>query len=98
MSLHYIDHLPVLGYREVDGLDLAFAWQWHTAVLRVTFTERDPALLGQIACLDGLPRLIAAPDNFDWLGYDQPVRSLAVLDHAIDLWRARAGPFRHCDN
>ena len=89
MTLHFIDRLPVLGYREVDGRDLAFAWAWDTPCLRVTFTDAEPALLGRVTDLDGLPRLIAAPDNLAWLRHDNPHRTLAVLDLAIDLWHRK---------
>lgn len=97
MTLHFVDHLPVLGYREIDGRDLAFAWLWEQPSLRVTFTESDPALIGQITNLDGLPRLVAAPDNLAWLRQDDPARTLAVLDFAIDLWRRKDQIFRTCD-
>ena len=89
MTLHFIDRLPVLGYREVDGRDLAFAWAWHTPCLRFTFTESEPALLGRVTGLVGLPRLVPAPDNLAWLRHDEPCRTLAVLDHAAELWRRK---------
>lgn len=97
MSLHFIDRLPVLGYREVDGRDLAFAWTWHTPCLRVTFTEGDPRLLGQVIALDDHPRLIAAPDNLDWLQAAEPDCLLGILDHATDLWHSKERVFKHCD-
>ncbi|WP_026931998.1 hypothetical protein [Glycomyces tenuis] len=97
MTLHFIDRLPVLGYREVDGRDLAFAWAWHEPRLRVTFTEGQPALLCQVIALDERPRLVAAPDNLDWLGHDDPARTLAVLDFATDLWRRKEHMIRNCN-
>ncbi len=89
MNLHFIDRLPVLGYREVEGHGLAFAWIWHQPCLRITFTEREPALIGRATHLDGHPRLVAAPDNLAWLHQDDPARTLAVLDLAIDLWHRK---------
>jgi len=90
VRLHFIDRLPVLGYREIDGCDLAFAWIWDQPCLRVTFTETEPALLGRVTHLDGIPRLVAAPDNLAWLHQDKSNRTLAVLDFATDLWRRRS--------
>jgi hypothetical protein len=89
MRLHFIDRLPVLGYSEVEGRGLAFAWVWHQPCLRITFTEFEPALIGRATDLEGHPRLVAAPDNLAWLHQDDPARSLAVLDLAIDLWHRK---------
>jgi hypothetical protein len=89
MRLHFVDSLPVLGYREVDGRDLAFAWVWHQACLRVTFVRSEPSLIGRVVHLDASPRLVAAPDNLDWLGQDDPARTLAVIDLATDVWHRR---------
>ncbi|WP_026924401.1 hypothetical protein [Glycomyces arizonensis] len=97
MSLHFVDKLPVFGYREIDGLDLAFAWIWGQSSLRVTFVDVDPALIGRVTHLDGLPRLVAAPDNLAWLHQDDPARTLAVLDFATDLWRRKDSIIRTCD-
>lgn len=97
MNLHFTGGLPVLGYCEVDGQQLAFAWGWHEPVLRVTFTERTPDLLGHVTHLDGLPRLATAPANHAWLTQDDPARSMAVLDHAINLWRTKESIFRTCN-
>lgn len=94
MTLRFADGLPVLGYREVDDRTLAFAWQWHEPTLRVTFTEHDPSLLGQITHLDGLPRLAAASDNLAWIDSD---RAQAIVNHAIDLWRRKEHMFKDCD-
>jgi hypothetical protein len=95
MSLRFIDGLPVLGYGEVEDRILAFAWQWHAPTLRVTFTGAVPSLIGQVTHLDGLPRLAGAPDNHDWL---DAVRTRAVLDHAIDLWRRKEHIFPDRNN
>jgi hypothetical protein len=81
MTLRFADGLPVLGYREIDGRTIAFAWAWHEPTLRLTFTEHTPPLIGHITHLYGLPRLAAAPDNLDWLNQDDPNRTLAVLNH-----------------
>jgi hypothetical protein len=97
LSLHFIDRLPVIGTAEVDGRTLAFAWQWHTPTLRVTFTECTPNLLGHVTHLDGLPRLVAAPDHLAWLRQDDPARTHAVLACAIDLWRRKEQLFRDCN-
>jgi hypothetical protein len=96
VTLHFVDQLPVLGYREVDGRDLAFAWAWHTPCLRVTFTKGDPHLLGQVVALDDRPRLIAAPDNLDWLQAADD-RRLGILEHAADLWDRKEHLFHICD-
>ncbi|HEU5127649.1 MAG TPA: hypothetical protein VFU12_06640 [Glycomyces sp.] len=97
MTLHFIDRLPVVGYREIDGRDLAFAWVWNQPCLRITFSSDTPSLIGRVTHLDGIPRLVAAPDNLDWLHQDDPSQSLAVLDHATDLWRRKEQRFRTCD-
>ncbi|WP_026925587.1 hypothetical protein [Glycomyces arizonensis] len=97
MNLHFVDRLPVLGYREIDGRDLAFAWAWHTPCLRVTFTEGELRLLGQVVELDHCPRLVAAPDNLDWLRAADPERVLGVLEHAADLWGRKEHLFRTCE-
>lgn len=97
MTLRFIDGLPVLGYREVEDRTLAFAWQWHEPTLRVTFTEHAPPLLGHVTHLDGLPRLAAAPDNLSWLNQDEPTRTAAIINHAIDLWRRKESIFRDCN-
>jgi hypothetical protein len=98
MTLRFTDGLPVLGYREIDGRTLAFAWAWHEPTLRLTFTEHQPHLLGHVTHLDCLPRLAAAPDNLAWLRQDDPARTRAVLDHAIDLWRRKDEIFRDRDD
>ncbi|MDA1362172.1 hypothetical protein O1R50_21275 [Glycomyces luteolus] len=97
MTLRFADGLPVLGYLELDDRSLTFAWNWHEPVLRVTFTEDDPPLIGHVTHLDCLPRLAAAPDNLAWLGQGDPARTRAVLDHAIDLWRRKERLFRDCE-
>lgn len=97
MRLHFVDRLPVLGYRDVDGRDLAFAWVWEQPCLRVTFVGDGPSLIGRITHLDGLPRLVAAPDNLAWLRQDDPARTLAVIDAAVDLWRRKDRIFRTCN-
>ncbi len=97
MTLHFIDRLPLLGTVEIDGAEVHFAWIWRQPALRVTFAEKTPALIGRVTHLDGLPRLVAAPDNLDWLHQDDPARTLAVLDHATDLWRRKDRVFRTCD-
>ncbi|MDN3243422.1 hypothetical protein [Glycomyces tritici] len=97
MTLRFTDGLPVLGYREIDGRALAFAWVWHEPALRLTFADHHPNLIGHVTHLDGLPRLAAAPDNLAWLRQDDPARTRAVLDHAIDLWRTKDRVFRHCE-
>jgi hypothetical protein len=94
MTLRFTNGLPILGYLELDDRSLTFAWQWHEPVLRVTFTEDDPPLIGHVTHLDGLPRLAAAPDNRDWLDES---RTNAVLNHAIDLWLRKEHIFRTCD-
>lgn len=94
MTLRFTDGLPVIGYREVADRTLAFAWQWHQPIFRVTFTEHSPHLIGQVTHLDCLPRLAAAPDNLAWLNQDDPARRMAILDHAINLWRKKDEIFR----
>jgi hypothetical protein len=95
MSLRFTDGLPVIGYREVGDYTLAFAWQWREPIFRVTFTEYTPNLIGRVTHLDCLPRLAAAPDNLAWLNEDDPARRMAILDHAIDLWRGKDEIFRY---
>ncbi|WP_026931313.1 hypothetical protein [Glycomyces tenuis] len=97
MTLHFVDSLPVLGYRGVDGRTLAFAWAWRRPLLRVTFIESEPRLLGRVVALEDSPRLVAAPDNLDWLRQDDPSRSLAVLDLAVELWRGNERLARECE-
>lgn len=97
MTLRFIDGLPVLGYHEVEDRTLAFTWHWHEPTLRVTFTEDTPPLLGHVTHLDCLPRLAVAPDNLAWLNQDDPARTRAVLDHAIDLWCRKERIFRDCN-
>jgi hypothetical protein len=89
MSLRFTDGLPVIGYREVADRTLAFAWQWREPIFRVTFTEHTPRLICQVTHLDCLPRLRAAQDNLAWLNQDDPARRMAILDHAINLWRKK---------
>lgn len=96
-SLRFANGLPVLGYCEVDDRTLTFAWNWHEPVLRVTFTEGDRPLIGHVTHLDGLPRLVPAPDNHAWLEQEEPARTLAILNHAIDLWRKKDQVFRDCE-
>jgi hypothetical protein len=96
MTLRFINGLPVLGYLEVDDRTMAFAWNWHEPTLRVTFIEDSPPPIGHVTHLDCLPRLAAAPDNLDWPGQDEPARTRAVLDHAINLWRTKELLFRDC--
>jgi hypothetical protein len=97
VSLHFIDRYPLIGTGEVDGFELHFAWVWQTPCLRITFAELDPALLGRVTHLEGLPRLAAAPDNLAWLRQDDPARTRAVLDLAISLWRKKDEIFRTCE-
>lgn len=97
MSLRFTDGLPVIGYREAEERTLAFAWQWHEPRLRVTFIGHEPALVGHVTRLDGLPRPAPAPSGLAWPGRDDPDRSRVVLDHAIDLWRRKERMFRDCD-
>lgn len=97
MTLRFTDGLPVLGYLEFDERTLTFAWNWHEPVLRVTFTEDDPPLIGHVTHLDGLPRLAPAPDNLAWLNQDEPARTLVLVNYAIDLWRRKDQVFRDCD-
>jgi hypothetical protein len=97
VRLHYIDHYPLLGTVEIDGFEVHFAWVWDQPCLRATFAEVEPALIGRVTHLDGLPRLAAAPENLAWLCHDDPARTLAVLDHAVDLWRRKEWMLRTCE-
>ncbi|WP_112133737.1 hypothetical protein [Glycomyces dulcitolivorans] len=97
MTLHFIDRLPVLGMAEVDQAGLSFAWVWHQPSLRVTFADMENTLLGRVTHLDGLPRLVPAPTGLAWIRQGDPTRTLAVLDHAIDLWRLKDHMFKECD-
>ncbi|THV21752.1 hypothetical protein [Glycomyces paridis] len=95
MTLHFIDRLPVLGYADVDDRTLAFAWNWHEPVLRIT--AADGTLLGHVTHLDALPRLASAPTGHAWLHQHHPARTRAVLHNAITLWRRKETLFRDCD-
>ncbi|WP_168801485.1 hypothetical protein [Glycomyces buryatensis] len=97
MSLRFIDKYPLIGTTEVDDFELCFAWVWHQPCLRVTFAETENPLLGRVTHLDGLPRLVAAPTGLAWLNQDDPARTGAVLNHAIDLWRRKEQMFRDCN-
>ena len=97
MRLHFVDQYPLFGTADIDGFEVHFAWVWKQPCLRVTFADVEPALIGRVTHLDGLPRLVSAPDNLAWLQQDDPARSLAVLDFAIDLWRRKEKTIRTCN-
>ncbi|MEU6859749.1 hypothetical protein AB0B28_12870 [Glycomyces sp. NPDC046736] len=96
MSLQFINHYPLIGTADIDGFTLDFAWVWQHPSLRITFTENN-VLLGRVTHLDGLPRLVPGSQGHGWLGQDDPARTRAILDCAINHWRTKERMFRTCE-
>jgi hypothetical protein len=87
---------PLLGTSVVDERTVEFTWLYARPILSLTFRSLFPPLIGQVTHLDGLPRLIPAPDNLEWVNLDEQ-RSLDLLDHAIRHYRNREEAFRFCN-
>jgi hypothetical protein len=87
---------PLLGTSVVDDRLVEFTWLYARPVLSLTFADLFPPVIGQVTHLDGLPRLWPAPDNLDWLNFDDH-RVLELVDRAIDFYRRREEVLRGCD-
>ncbi|MEU6861225.1 hypothetical protein AB0B28_20415 [Glycomyces sp. NPDC046736] len=96
MSLHFINHYPLIGTDTIDGYTFNYAWVWEHPSLRITFADNG-TLLGRVTHLDGLPRLVPGSQGLAWLNQDDPTRTRAILDQSINLWQKKDQIFRTCN-
>jgi hypothetical protein len=84
------ENLPVLATRAVGERRIQFALIPDRPRFRLMFTDRHPALLGHIACLDSPRPLLCIADRLHWDWARSEGIAAAIGDIARFTWHHRA--------
>ncbi|WP_026924860.1 hypothetical protein [Glycomyces arizonensis] len=81
--------LPVLATRIVDDRQIQFALIPNRPRFRLTFTDRHPALLGHVTCLDNPEPLLYIADRNHWDWSREEGVASTIRDIARFTWHHR---------